>query len=165
MQYSTRPQAEWNVAIPRVVINLISNTVKVQCYTHYTCIQNHVRALKTETMHSSKTMLSYQQGNATVTVATAYMRSRTTTTASEWRIGESDLPRVCEWMLLGSTRDWLASSLSNNKSEQYLDGTQTMTPRSEYFLRSVPTTKRHFARQTPPSAPPNIICCSCTSSL
>ena len=43
MQYSMKPQAEWNIAIPRVVMNLISNTVKVQylfCYTHYTCIQN-----------------------------------------------------------------------------------------------------------------------------
>ena len=67
MQYSTRPQAEWNIAIPRVVINLISNTVKVQYlfyYTHYTCIQNCVRALKTD---CSKTTLSYQQSNATVT--------------------------------------------------------------------------------------------------
>ena len=28
-QYSTRPQAEWNITIPRIVINLIPNTVKV----------------------------------------------------------------------------------------------------------------------------------------
>ena len=42
-----------------------------------------------------------------------------------------------------------------------------MTPLSEYFhlnIHSVPTTKRHIARQTPPSTPPNIICCSCMSS-
>ena len=39
MQYSTRLQAEWNITIPRVVISLISNTVKVQYLfycTHYT---------------------------------------------------------------------------------------------------------------------------------
>ena len=46
--------ALWNIASSRVV-NLISNTIKVQYlfyYTHYTCIRNHVRALKTETMDS-----------------------------------------------------------------------------------------------------------------
>ena len=70
---ATRPQAEWNIAIPRVVINLISNTVKVQYlfyYIHYTCIQNRVRSMKTETKHSSKTTLRYQRRNATVTVHT-----------------------------------------------------------------------------------------------
>ena len=38
---SMRLQAEWNITIPRVVMNLISNTVKVQYlfyYTHYACI-------------------------------------------------------------------------------------------------------------------------------
>ena len=31
-------------------------------------------------------------------------------------------------------------------------------------VNSMPRTKQHLARQTPPSAPPNIICCSCTCS-
>ena len=71
MQYSTRPQAEWNIAIPRVVINLISNTAEVQYlfyYIYYTCIQNGVRSMKTETKHSSKTTLRYQRRNATTSV-------------------------------------------------------------------------------------------------
>ena len=52
---------------------LISKTVRVQYlfyHTHCTCIQYHVRALKTKTMQSSKTTLSYQQRSATVTVYT-----------------------------------------------------------------------------------------------
>ena len=48
-----------NITIPRVVINLISNTVKVQVFvllsSLYACIQNCVRALRLETMHSPKT--------------------------------------------------------------------------------------------------------------
>ena len=77
--YYPRNAAELNIAIPRIVINLISNTVKVQYlfyYIHHTCIQNRVRSMKAETKHSSKTTLRYQQRNAT---ATAYMRSRMTT--------------------------------------------------------------------------------------
>ena len=41
MQYSPRLQAEWNINTLRVVINLISNLMKVQYlfyYTHYACI-------------------------------------------------------------------------------------------------------------------------------
>ena len=56
----------WNIAIPRVVMSLISNTVKVKSliyYTHYTCIQNSARALKIETMHSSKTTLYNNNNN------------------------------------------------------------------------------------------------------
>ena len=39
MQYSTRLQAEWNIAIPRVVINLISNTVKVNMISNTVKVQ------------------------------------------------------------------------------------------------------------------------------
>ena len=66
--------AEWNITIPRVVINLISNTVEEQYlfyYTHYTTVENRVRDLRTETMHSSKTTLNHQpQRKATMTVQT-----------------------------------------------------------------------------------------------
>ena len=134
MQYSTRPQAEWNIVIPRVVINLISNTVKVQYlfyYIHYTCIQNRVRSMKTETKHSSKTTLRYQRRNATVTVRT-------------WLAPTCVLERRhCYSERMFGRHKRLVSAFTDSrttKAGRYLDGAQTMTQLSEYFrlnLRSV----------------------------
>ena len=62
------------------------------------------------------------------------------------------------------TRDWLALSLSNNESGSIFrwrsnnDAAFGILP-FESTLRA-----NYVARQTPPSAPPNIICCTCTSS-
>ena len=95
-----------NIAIPRVVINLISNTIKVQYlfyYIHYTCIQNRVRAMKTE---RPRYVINE---NATVTVhtwlaPTCVSERRHCQRVKNWRvIVTSDLPRVCERM--SSTRD------------------------------------------------------------
>ena len=151
-QYPTRPRAEWNITIPRVVINLISNTVKVQyrrsgnfccenfssvayavkiervkikymymcyiaepsggerflmwstilvlLYSLYACVQNCVRALKSETMYS------HIKESATVTVQTWLAPAcipewwHCLQVKGWWVLPMSDLSRVhvCEWM-------------------------------------------------------------------
>ena len=127
MQYSTRLQPRWNIAIPRVLINLISNKVKVQYlfyHTHYTCIQNLVRALKTEKMHSSKTTLSYVSTKKchhdSLYLASACMCFRTMTVlVSEGLVGHCDV-RLAACLQANvwpaQKTAWLAPSLSNNES-------------------------------------------------
>ena len=164
MQYPTRPRAEWNITIPRVVINLISNTVKVQyrrsgnfccenfssvayavkiehvkikymymcyiaepsggerflmwstilvlLYSLYACVQNCVRALKSETMYS------HIKESATVTVQTWLAPA----CIPEWwhclqvkgLVSLADVRLVACSCLWVNVRDWLVPSLSNN---------------------------------------------------
>ena len=129
MQYFTRLQAERNIAFQGyVAINLIFNTSKVQYllhYIHYTCIQNCVRDLKTQTMHSSKIMLNYQQRKSlwqSILGYSACMHSRTTTLLARnlrtrWVMAT---PEDCSYLQV-NVQDWLAPSLLNNTGSIYTD--------------------------------------------
>ena len=80
--------------------------------------------------------------------------------AWEWKIGKS-WRRQTATSLQANIRYWFLSfPLEQWHTDQYLDGTQTMMPLSEYLrsnlgsFNSMPTTKQHIARQTLPFAPP-----------
>ena len=83
---------------------------------------NRVRALKTETMHSSKTTLTKlsTKESDSINLASICMRSRTTTLlASEGLASHYDFELAAclqanVWPT--HTRDWLALSLSNNET-------------------------------------------------
>ena len=105
MRYSTRLQAEWNITILRVVINLDIQHSRSATFVYYvhatklicTYIQNCVRDFKAETMHSSKTILRYQQRKAMVTVQTWLVPACIPEwrAACEWSVGKSWWRQAC----------------------------------------------------------------------
>ena len=107
-----------------IVINLISNTVKVQYYvyyTHYACVQNRVKALMTEMqMHSSKTTQSYQKKknrchHDSLNLASTCILKTTRLFAREG-LATSDLPHACE-RTVSHKGLVIAPSLSSNDLE------------------------------------------------
>ena len=134
MQYSMRPQAEWNVTIP----------VKVQYLFYYT--------------HA------YRIVSGSLNLARTCMHSRMTLLVSEGLVSHYDIRlAACLWANVRLQKTGLHLHSPTAKLSRYLDGAQTMMPLLEYlcsYLRSIssmPTTKQHIARQTPPPLHPVIV--------
>ena len=131
----------------------------------------HLHTKSCQSYEDKKTTLHYQRKchHDSPYLASVYMRSRTTTLlASEELASHCDI-RLATCLRanvrLAQETHMLASSLSNNKSGSIFrwcsnnEAAFRILP-FEYTLRA--KNKANVARQTPPYAPPNIICCSCT---
>ena len=158
----------FNTTLRNITISRVrSNKPDIQHRKHAPLYSLHLQAklvmdLRTALALAPKTALSYQQ------------RKAHTMTVQTW-LASACIP---EWQQVKNSWVMAALDLSCDQHKtgccphsqtatpgRFLDGAQTTTPLLEYLcsnldsFNSMPTTKRHIARQTSPSAPPKI-CCS-----